>query len=129
MTSSHCGEESSIASLSPPFSLKSGTLEFPNASDTIDLEIIPAPESTLPNIESSSSTHTSTVLTHSVYSTLKKCHSPTPLPTNLHVTIHKVIYTVPPKKQYDLLEDAVYITSGFLPPTLHPVKNILKSKQ
>ena len=65
MTSSHCDEKllSSIASLSLRVSLKSGTLELPNASDPNIFETIFTPEPTLPEIQSSSSSHTSTLYT------------------------------------------------------------------
>ena len=52
---SHCDEEllSSIASLSPPFPLKSGTLELPNTTDPNNLEIIPTAEPTFSDIKPS----------------------------------------------------------------------------
>ena len=47
-------------------------------------------------------------------------HSPSPPPNNLHITIDN--HPVPPKKKYNILEDPVFIDSGTLPPTLHPLK-------
>ena len=119
MTSStHQEFLSSIASLSPPLSLKSGTLELPNNSDLISLEIIPTPEQTLSDTQPSSSTNTQTFS-----SNLKTRHSPTPPPTNIQVTIDNVTYTVPSKKKYNSLEDPVFIHSGILPHALQPVKS------
>ena len=109
---------SSIAFLSPPLSLSSGTLELPSNSDLINLEIIPTPEPTLPTIQPSSSTDT-----QPSSSNLKTGHSHTPPPTNLQVTIDNVTYSVPSKKTYNILEDPVFIDSGILPPVLQPVKN------
>ena len=73
MTKSHCDEEliSSIASLSSPLSFKFGTLELPHTSILINREIISTLEPTLPDIQSFSSTHTSTVHTQRISSTLK----------------------------------------------------------
>ena len=92
MTSSHCDEEllSSIATMSPPLSSKSGSLKLPNTSDSIIREIIPTLEPTSPDIQSFSSTHKSTVHTRPISSTLKTRHSHTPPPTNFQATIDKV---------------------------------------
>ena len=92
MTSTAHEEEllSSIASLSPPLSFKSGTLDFPHNSDFINLEIIPTPETTLPDTQHSSSTNT-----QPISSNLKTRQSHTPPPTNLLVTIENIFYTVP----------------------------------
>ena len=100
MTSSHCDEKllSRIASLSPPRSLKSGNLELPHASDPDNLDIIPKPEPTLLDSQSSTSTHTSTVHTQPNSLTLKNCHSPTPPRTNLQVTFDNVTNIVLSKK-------------------------------
>ena len=72
MATSNPDEEflSSIASLSPPPSLKSGTLDLPSVSDSLRLDINPTPEPTR--------------------------HSPTPPPNNLHITIDN--HPIPPKK-------------------------------
>ena len=101
MISSTCGKEllSSIASLSPPFSLKSGTLEPSHLSDPINPEISPTPELTIPEIQSSSSTHTSTVHIQTISSTLKTRHSPTPPPENIQLTFVNVTYTVHSKNK------------------------------
>ena len=106
---------SSIASLSPPLPLKSGTLDIPNESDSLPLDFNPTPEPTLKFIPPT--TQTTTQL---LSSTLKTRHSPTPPPNNLHITI--VTHPIPPKKKYNILEDPVFIDSGILPPTLHPLK-------
>ena len=73
MTFSLCEEElfSSIASLSPPLFLKSGTLELPHTSVPLHLEIIPSSEPTLTDFQPSSSTHTSTVHNQHISSTFK----------------------------------------------------------
>ena len=82
----------SIASLSPPLLLKSGTIEIPNNfSDPTTSEIIPT---TYPILRKF---HLSLLLKH-VYtqplsSTLTFRHSPTPPHTNLQVTIDN--YTIP----------------------------------
>ena len=113
---------SSIASVSPHFSPKSGTLELPKNSELINLEIIPTPEPTLPVTQPSSSTNTQPL--SSISSTLKTRHSPpTALPTNLQVTIDFVTYTVPSKKKYDILEGPFSIDSGILSPVPQAVKN------
>ena len=106
---------SSIASLSPPLSLKSGTLDMPIVNDSIPLDTTTTPEPTL----NTNSTHSQT-LTKPSTSNLKTRHSPTPPPNNLHVTIDN--HPIPPKKKYNILEDPVFIDSGILPPTLHPLK-------
>ena len=128
MTSPTCDEEllSSIASLSQPRSLKSGTLEHPHNSVPKSLEIISTPEHTSIDIQTSSSTHVSTVNTQPISSTLKNSQSPTPPPTTLQVTINNTTCTVPSKKKYNILENPVFIDSGFLPPVLHPIKNLPK---
>ena len=94
-TSSTHKEEllSSIASLSAPHSLKTGTLEFPNNSNLNIREIFPTSEPTLSDTQPSSSTKT-----QPLSSNLKTRHSPTPQPANLQVTIDNVTYTVPPQK-------------------------------
>ena len=99
MTSSQYDEEllSSIASPSPPLSLKSGTLALPNlVSDPTTSELIPTPEPELSDIQPCSATQTSTKYTQPLSSTLKAHHSPIPPTTNLQVTIYK--YTIPQKK-------------------------------
>ena len=111
----------SIALSSKPVSPKSGTLELPNNSDLINLEVIHTPEPTLSDIEPSSSTST-----QHLSSNPKTRHSPTPPPTNLQVTIDNVTYTVPSKKKYNILEDPVFIDSGILHPVLNLLKTLLK---
>ena len=54
-----------------------------------------------------------------IHSTLKTRHSPTQPPNNLHIPIDN--HPIPPKKKY-IIEDPVFIDSGVLPPTLHPLK-------
>ena len=108
----------SFASLSPPLALKSGSLLLPYTSDPFNLEIIPTPDSTLLDIQHSSSTHT-----QSISSTPKTGHSPTPPPTNLQFTNDNVTNTVLSKKKYSLLEDPVSI----LPPVLQPVNNLSRT--
>ena len=95
--------------MSPPLSLKAGTLELLYKSDFIHLEIIPTPEPTLPD-------------TQPLSSTLNTRHSPTPPPTTLQVTIDNVTYTVPSKHKYNILEDLVFIDTGILLPVLQKVK-------
>ena len=73
---------SSIASLSPPLSLKYGTLDLPNVSDPLPLDINPTPEP-ISNVITSTTQST----TQPLSSTLKTRHSPTPPPNNLHITI------------------------------------------
>ena len=60
MTASACKEEllSSIASLSPPLSFKSGTIELPHNPDPINLETFHISEPTLLDVQASSSNHT-----------------------------------------------------------------------
>ena len=96
---------SSIASLSPPLSLKSGALDRPIVSDSLSLDINPTPEPTLNVIPST---------TQRLFSTLKTRHSPTQTPNNLHITFDN--HPIPPKKKYSILEDPVFIDSGILPP-------------
>ena len=113
MATSNPEEEllSSIVSLSPPLSLKFGTLDLPN--DSLSLHINPTPEPTLNVIPS-----TTQSTTQPLASTLKTRHSPTPPPNNLHVTIDN--HPIPPKKSYNILEDSVFIDSGFyLPLFIH----------
>ena len=111
----------SIGLSSKPLSPKSGTLELPNNSDLIKLEIVHTPEPTLSDIEPSSSTNT-----QHLSSNPKTRHSPTPPPTNLQVTIDNVTYTVSSKKKYNILEDPVFIDSGILHPVLNLLKTLLK---
>ena len=84
---------SSIASRSPPLYLKSGTLELPHTSDAVNIEVITTPEPTIRNKH-----NTPIVNTQPTFSTLKTCHSPTPPPNNLQITIDNATYTVPSKK-------------------------------
>ena len=85
---------SSIASLSPPLSLQSGTLELPYNSDLLNLDIFLTPEPILPDTQPSSS-----INTHPLSSTRKTDNSPTPPPPILHVTIENVTHTVPSSKK------------------------------
>ena len=84
---------SSIASLSPPLSLQSGTLELPNNSDLLNLDIFLTPEPILPDTQPSSS-----INTQPLSSTRKTDNSPTP-PPFLQVTIDNVTHTVPSSKK------------------------------
>ena len=123
MSSSVCDEEllSSSASLSPCLSL--GALEIPHYSDPIIIEVITTPE---PTIEIKPSSYkTPIVNTQPTSSTLKTRHVSTPPTNNLHNTIDKATNTVPTKKQYNILENPVFIDSGILPPALKPVKTLL----
>ena len=112
MSTSNPDEElfSSIASLSPPLSLKSGTLYLPNVSNSFPLDINPTPEPTqnvIPSTTQTTSQHLS--------STLKTRLSATPPPpNNLYITIDN--HPVPPKKKYNILEDPVFSDSGVLAP-------------
>ena len=106
---------SSIASLSPPLSLKSGTLDIPLVNDSLPLDTTNTPEPTL-----NTNPSTSQSLTKPSSTNLKTRHSPTPPPNNLHITIDN--HPIPPEKKYNILEDPVFIDSGILPPTLHPLK-------
>ena len=106
---------SSIASLSPPLSLKSGTLDNPLVNDSLPLDTTNTPEPTL-----NTNPSTSQSLTKPSSTNLKTRHSPSPPPNNLHITIDN--HPIPPKKKYNILEDPVFIDSGILPPTLHPLK-------
>ena len=94
MATSNYDEEllSSIASLSPPLSLKSRTLDIPNVSDSLPLDANPTPETTL-NVTPS----TTQTTTQPLSSTLKTRHSPTPPPNNLHITTDN--QPIPPKKK------------------------------
>ena len=117
MASTNPEEEllSSIASLSPPLSLKSGTLDIPLVNDSLPLDTNNTPEPTL-----NTNPITSQSLTKPSSTNLKTRHSPTPPPNNLHITIDN--HPIPPEKKYNILEDPVFIDSGILPPTLHPLK-------
>ena len=106
---------SSIASLSPPLSLKSGTLDLPLTNDSLPPNSNNTPEPTV------NTNPTASQSTKSSSNVLKSRHSPTPPPNNLHFTIDN--HPIPPKKKYNILEDPVFIDSGILPPTLHPLKN------
>ena len=110
---------SSIASLSPPLSLKSGTLDLPLTNDSLPLNSNTTPE---PTVNSNSTTSQSNKPSSN---NLKSRHSPTPPPNNLHITIDN--HPIPPKKKYNILEDPVFIDSGILPPTLHPLKTPTQS--
>ena len=101
---------SSIASLSPPLSLKSGTLDMPLVNDSLPLDTNNTPE---PTVNGNSTNSQS--LTKPPSTNLKTRHSPTPPPNNIHITIDN--YPIPPKKKYNILEDPVFIDS-----TLHPLK-------
>ena len=122
MPTSHTDEDllPSIASLSPPLSLKSGTLELTHMSDPLPLEINSTPEPILNVIPCTTQTSTSTISTQPTSSTLKFRHSPTSPPHTSHIPIDN--RPIPPKKKYIILEDLVFIDSGILPPTLHPLK-------
>ena len=106
---------SSIASLSPPLSLKSGTLDLHLVNDSLPLDSNNTPE---PTVHSNSTTSQS--INKPPSTNLKTRHSPTPPPNNLHITIDN--HPIPPKKKYNILEGPVFIDSGILPPTLHPLK-------
>ena len=110
---------SSIASLSPPLSPKSGTLDLPLANDPLPLNSNTTPE---PTVYSKSTTSQSNKPSSN---NLKSRHFPTPPPNNLHITIDN--HFIPPKKKYNILEDPVFIDSGILPPTLHPLKTPTQS--
>ena len=111
---------SSIASLSPPLSLKSGTLDMPLVNDSLPLEFNNTPEPTL-----NANPTTSQTLTKPSSTNLKTRHSPSPPPNNLDITIDN--HPILPKKKYNILEDPVFIDSGILPPTLHPLKTPFQS--
>ena len=87
MATSNPDEEllSSIASVSTPLSLKSGTLDLPKISDSLPLEISPTPEPTLNVIPCT--TQTSTISTQPLSSTLKTRHSATSPLNILQITI------------------------------------------
>ena len=110
---------SSIASLSPPLSLKSGTLDLPLTNDSLPLNSNTTPE---PTVNSNSTTSQSNKPSSNIP---KSRHSPTPPPNNLHITIDN--HPIPPKKKYNILEDPVFIDSGILPPTLQPLKTPTQS--
>ena len=61
---------SSIASLSPPLSLKSGTLDLPNISDSLPLETNSTPEPTLNVIPCTTQTYTISTQSTSKLATL-----------------------------------------------------------
>ena len=117
MVTINLGEEllSSNASLSPPLSLKSGTLDMPLVNDSLPLDTNNTPEPTV-----NGNTTTSQSLNKPPSTNLKTRHSPTPPPNNLHITIDN--HPIPSKKKYNILEDHVFIDSGILPPTLHPLR-------
>ena len=79
----------SIASLSPPLSLKSGTLDLHLTNDSLPLESNPTPEPTVNSNSTSQSNNKSS-------SNLKTRHSPTPPPNNIHMTIDN--HHIPHKK-------------------------------
>ena len=92
MSSSVCDEEhlSSFASLPPPLSLKSGTLELPHYFDPINIEIISTPE---PTIEIKYSfCKTPIVNIQPTSSTPKTRNSPTPPPNNFQVNLKCHLY-------------------------------------
>ena len=123
MSSSVCDEElSSIASLSPLLSPKSGTLELPHSSDAIKVEVITTPEPTIEIKPSSSNTSIINSI-QPTFSSLKTRHSPTPPPNNLQITIDNATFTVLTK----ILVEPVFIESGILPPILNPQKNTSQS--
>ena len=110
--------------MSPPLSLKSGILELPNLSDTINLEVIHTPEPTAKfysEIQSRSFTQTSTVYTQYISSTPKTRHSPSPPSTNPQG--NNEILTISSKKRMRHSQSSVFIDSDILPHTLHSVKN------
>ena len=107
---------SSIASLSPPLSLKSGTLDLPLANDLLPSNSNNTPEPTVPTTNNSTISQPNKPSSNN----LKSRHSPTPPPNNLQFTIDN--HPIPPKKKYNILEDPVFIDSGILPPTLQPLK-------
>ena len=85
MTNVNVEEEllSSIASLSPPLSLKSGTLDLPLVTDSsLPLDSNPTPDPTL-----NATSTTSHPPNKSTSTNLKTRHSPTPPPNNLHFTV------------------------------------------
>ena len=92
---------SSIASLSPPLSLKSGTLDLSNVNDSLALDINPTPETTLNVIPS-----TTQSTTQPLSSTLKSRYSPTPPLNNPHITIDN--HPIPSKNIYIILEGPVF---------------------
>ena len=106
---------SSIVSLSPPLSLKSGTPDMTLVNDSLPLDTTTTPEPTL-----NTNSTPSQALTKPSTTNLKTHQSPTRPPNNLHITIDN--HPIPPKKKYNILEDPVFIDSGNLPPTLHPLK-------
>ena len=119
MTNVNVEEEllSSIASLSPPLSLKSGTLDLPLVTDSsLPLDSNPTPDPTL-----NATSTTSHPPNKSTSTNLQTRHSPTPPPNNLHFTVDN--HQIPHKKKYNILEDPVFIDSGILPPTLHPLNS------
>ena len=89
-------------------------------SDPLPLDINSTPEPTLKVIPCTTQTSTSTISTQPTSSTLKTFHSPTPPPNTLQITIDN--HPIPSKKKYKILEEPVFIVSGFVPPTLHPLK-------
>ena len=119
MTNVNVEEEllSSIASLSPPLSLKSGTLDLPLVTDSsLPLDSNPTPEPTL-----NATSTTSQPPNKSTSTNLKTRHSPTPPPNNLHFTVDN--HQIPHKKKYNILEDPVFIDSGIILSNPSPIKN------
>ena len=88
---------------------------MPLVNDSLPLDTNNTPE---PTVNGNSTTSQS--LNKPPSTKLKTRHSPTPPPNNLHITIDN--HPIPPKKKYNILEDPVFIDSGILPPTLHPLK-------
>ena len=83
---------SSIASLSPPLSLKSGTLDVPLANDLLPSNSNNTPEPTVPTTNNSTISQSNKPSSNN----LKSRHSPTPPPNNLHFTIDN--HPIPPKR-------------------------------
>ena len=115
-TSRVCDEElfSSIASLSPPLSLKYGTRDLPHNSDPINLDVICTPEPTI-EIKPSSS-NASFVNTQPNFSTHKTRHSPTPPPNNLYITIDNAIQINMTIKWYSFIRKKFAIATWTLGP-------------
>ena len=97
---------SSIESLSPPLSLKSGTLDLPLANDLLPSNSNNTPEPTVPTTNNSTISQSNKPSSNA----LKSRHSPTPPPNNLHFTIDN--HPIPPKKKYNIIEDPLFIDSG-----------------
>ena len=103
---------SSICSLSPPLSLKSGTLDLPHMSDPLPLEFNSTPEPTLNVIPCTTQTSTSTISTQPI-SSLKTRHSPTHPPNNLQITIDN--HPIPPKNNIIYSKTPYLLTLVFYP--------------